>query len=189
MKKKLYFDKTVNIDTFKLFIYIFNGKVREYHGFDLATGFIATVVPNVKLGKNDLDFKIFELNSEFQLIKIGKYDRKKHGIDANYKIECRDLFEKTLKDMYVRLNVFEKFKIDYDKGESILHRMKFKEKLVYFIIFSLPSMVFGYYLNNWTKKAPDSITTTDSNNKLNDKNTIELDSLQKQSIQSLENSR
>lgn len=183
MKKKLYFDETVNLDPDELFIFIFNGKVREYHGYNLTSGFIAAVIPDVKLDKNDLDFKVFEFNAEFRLIKIGKYDRKKHGINANYKIDCRELFEKTLKDLYIRLNVFEKFKIDYDKGESILHRMKFREKLIYFLIFSIPSMVFGYYLNNWTKKTPES------NNIFIDKNIAKPDSIPKQSFQEIENSR
>jgi hypothetical protein len=171
LKKKLYFDKTVNLDDFELFIYIFNGKLREYHGFDLATAIISSIIPNGNPENVNQDYHIFEFDSEITLTKVSKYDRKKLGTKANYKIDSTALFEKTLKDVYIKLNAIEKFIIDYDKGKSILHRMKFKEKLIYFVLISIPSMFLGYLLSNWTNKSPDR------NNNTIEKRIIEPDSL------------
>ena len=82
MRKKLYFDKTVSLHT-SMFILIKNGKIREFDGADLT--------PAIFSGK-PITYEIYETNTDFELIKVSKYDRKKQNINANYQIKCNYLF-------------------------------------------------------------------------------------------------
>jgi hypothetical protein len=165
MKKRIYFDKTVNINPYEISILIKNGKIREYHGFNLTNYFVASMIPNPNIQEGDLDYKTIELEEDFKLLKVGKYDKKKKGIKANYKIECSELFQLTLKDVYIKLNFIEKFLIDFDKKQTTFHEMKFKQKLIYYLIFSIPLLFIGYYLNNsgiLTNKKPTIETPVES---------------------------
>lgn len=148
MKKRLYFDETVSIETDKLYVIIHDNKIREYHGFNLTTSFISVIMPNPNIKQSDLDYKVFELNDDFKLKKIGRYDRNKRKIKANYQIDSNELFQLTMKDVFIRLNFIEKFFIDYAKKESIFHEMKFKQKVLFFFLFSIPALLIGYFLNN-----------------------------------------
>jgi hypothetical protein len=148
MKKRLYFDKTVKIDPVKIYVLIENAKIREYHGVNLTNLYVASVIPNPNIKEGDLDYKSIEMNEDFNLSKVGKYDRKKEGIKANYKIECHELSKLTFKDVYLNLNFIEKFRIDYAKKQTTFHEMKFKQKFIYFLIFSIPALFIVYYLNN-----------------------------------------
>lgn len=148
MKKRLYFDETVNIETDKLYVIIHDGKIREYHGYDLTTVFVAFILPNGNIKKSDLDFKLFELDDNFTLKKVGRYDRKKGKIKAKYQIDSHQLMQLTMKDVYIRLNFIEKFLIDFKKKETIFHQMKFKQRFIVFLLISLPLLFIGYFINN-----------------------------------------
>jgi len=126
MIKELYFDETIKIGR-SLYILIDNGKIREYDGANFIQFWLH--------GHPQPEFKTFELNSDFKLIKISKYDRKKLNIKANYKVDSHDLISHLLKDCYIKLSHFEKFKIDYSKKESILHKMNFNQKLISVLAF------------------------------------------------------
>lgn len=165
MKKKLYFDNTVNIETIEISILIANGKIREYHGLNFTNYFVASMIPNPNIKKGDFDYKTIEMQEDFRLSKVDKYDRKKKGIKANYKIDCYELFQLTLKDVYLNLSFIEKFRIDYAKNQTIFHEMKFKQKLVYFLLFSIPALLIGYFLNKSGKQMSNNqkaIQTTDT---------------------------
>lgn len=171
MKKRLFFDKTVDFEDLKLFILISGGKVREYHGFDLASSFISAVIPNSNTNENDLNYKVFEMNADFKLEKVSRYDKRKNNIKGNYKIDCFELTEKTLKDVYIKLNILEKFNYDYIKKQTVFHKMKLKQKIVYLIFISIPLLLIGYLLNNSgikTNKLQKNNETTIANNKLMD---------------------
>lgn len=171
MKKRLFFDKTVDFENLKLFIVISGGKVREYHGFDIASRFISDVIPNSNTNKNDLNYKVFEINADFKLEKVSRYDRRKNNIKGNYKIDCLELTEKTLKDVYIRLNFIEKFNYDYIKKQTIFHKMKFKQKIIYLFFISIPLLLIGYLINNSgikLNKLQKNYETTIDNNKLMD---------------------
>ncbi len=152
MKKKLHFDETFKIGR-SLYILIDNGRIREYEGADF--------MPLILNGEPQPVYKTFELNSEFKLIKVSKYDQKKLNIKANYKVDCRYLMGKFLKDSYIKLNWFEKFMIDYSKEESILHKMNFNQKLISVLSFvTLPflfMLAWNHFINNDYK---DSQTQT-----------------------------
>ena len=171
MKKRLFFDKTVDFENLKHFIVISGGKVREYHGFDIASRFISDVIPNSNTNKNDLNYKVFEINADFKLEKVSRYDRRKNNIKGNYKIDCLELTEKTLKDVYIRLNFIEKFNYDYIKKQTIFHKMKFKQKIIYLFFISIPLLLIGYLINNSgikLNKLQKNYETTIDNNKLMD---------------------
>ncbi len=163
MKKKLHFDESFKIGR-PLYILIDNGKIREYEGADF--------LPLILHGKPQPVFKTFELNSEFKLIKISKYDQKKLKIKANYKIECSYLFGKFLKDTYLKLSIFDKFIIDYCKKESILHKMNFTQKILGLIFISIPLLFFGSVIksceNQNTKKDFDHSKKPDLTTKSHD---------------------
>lgn len=142
MRKRLYFDNTVKISPYEVSVLIQNGRIREYYGFNFTNHFIASIIPNPNIQEGDLDYKTIEMDEDFTLSKVGKYDREKSGIKANYKIECHELFQLTLKDVYLRLNFFEKFIIDYAKKESIFHQVKFAQKLLIVLLLTIPTALF-----------------------------------------------
>jgi hypothetical protein len=127
MRKKLFFDKTVSLHT-PMYILIKNGKIREFDGADLT--------PAIFRGK-PITFEIHETNTDFELIKVSKYDRKKQNISANYQIKCNYLFSKFVKDTYIKLDLFDKFKIDYAKKQTVYHKMNFYQKIISFVVFGL----------------------------------------------------
>lgn len=143
MRKKLHFDETFKIGR-SLYILIDSGKIREYEGADF--------MPLILHGHPQPEFKTFELNSDFKLIKVSKYDRKKLNIKANYKVDCHYLMGKFLKDSYINLNVFEKFMIDYSKKESILHKMNFNQKLISVLSFVTVPFLFMLGWNHFINK-------------------------------------
>lgn len=145
MRKKLHFDETFKIGR-SLYILIDSGKIREYEGADF--------MPLILHGHPQPEFKTFELNSDFKLIKVSKYDRKKLNIKANYKVDCHYLMGKFLKDSYINLNVFEKFMIDYSKKESILHKMNFTQKILGLIFISIPLLFFGSLIKSCENQNP-----------------------------------
>lgn len=148
MKKRVHFDETVKIDPIKIYILIENGKIREYHGINLTNVFVASIIPNPNIKEGDFDYKMVEMDEDFTLSKVGKYDRNNKGIKANYKIECHELFQFTFKEVYINLRIIDKFRIDYAKRQTIFHEMKFKQKIIYFLIFSIPTLFIGYLFNN-----------------------------------------
>jgi hypothetical protein len=131
MRKKLYFDKTFSIGI-PMYILIDNGKIREFDGANFVTFFLKGMNPK---------FKLFKLNSDFSLERVSKYDKKKNGINANFKIICADLFSNILKETYIRLNPLEKFIIDYSKKETIFHNMNFTQKLLIAILITIPTAI------------------------------------------------
>jgi hypothetical protein len=142
MRKRLYFDNTVKIRPYEISVLIKNGKIREYYGFNFTNYFVASIIPNPNIQKGDFDYKTVEMNEDFTLSKVGKYDRKKSDINANYKIECHELLQLTFKDVYFRLNFIEKFIIDYAKKESIFHQVKFARKLLILVLLTIPTALF-----------------------------------------------
>jgi hypothetical protein len=162
MRKKLHFDQSFKIGR-SLYIFIDNGKIREYEGADF--------MPLILNGQPLPEFKTYELNSDFKLIKVSKYDQKKLQIKANYKVDCSYLKGKFLKDSYIKLNLFEKFKIDYSKKESILHKMNFNQKLISVISFVTIPFFFMLAWNHLTSN--DSI---DPKIQKNEQNTIKQNS-------------
>ncbi|MDE5424118.1 hypothetical protein L3073_18035 [Ancylomarina sp. DW003] len=154
----------MDIETIEISILIENGKIREYHGLNFTNYFVASMIPNPNIQEGDFDYKTIEMNEDFKLSKVAKYDSKKNGIKANYKVECHELYQSTFKDVYVNLNFIEKFRIDYAKKQTIFHEMKFKQKLVYFLLFSIPALFIAYLLNNsgkLTTKNQATIKTTE----------------------------
>ncbi|NQY30710.1 MAG: hypothetical protein HRT69_14730 [Flavobacteriaceae bacterium] len=147
MRKKLHFDGSFNVNR-SLYILIDNGEIREYEGADFS--------PLIIFGKPQPEFKTFYLKLDFKLIKVSKYDQKKLNIKANYKIECNYFLSVFLiTTPYIKLNSFEKFRIDYSKKESILHKMNFNQKLISALSFvTIPflfSVLLSYCTNNNTK--------------------------------------
>jgi len=142
MRKKLFFDDTFRINR-SMYILIDNGKIREYDG--------ANFIPFILNGTPQPEFKIFEINSDFELVKLSKYDQKKLNINANYKVDCHYLLSKLLKDSHIKLNPIEKFRIDYSKKESVFHKMNFNQKLIAFICFSLLPLLIGFTWNYFAK--------------------------------------
>lgn len=145
MKKDLYFDKTWQLKY--LSIEIIDGKIRKYHGGDFT--------PAILFG-GSVPLKTFELKSDFTLEKIHKYDRKKSGINANYKIDCPELFQKILKPCYIRLNPIEKFIIDYTKNESFIQKAEIKKMIIVSafvsIFVTIPTSLITNLLSNQNKK-------------------------------------
>jgi len=146
MKKNLYFDKTWQLK--HLSIEIINGKIRKYHG--------GNFTPSVLFG-GSVPLKTFELKSDFTLEKVNKYDRKNSGIDANYKIECPELFQKLLKPCYVRLNPIEKFRIDYSKKESFIQKAEIKKYIFVSLIVTIPTSVLTTFIVNMVPQNKDKI--------------------------------
>jgi len=173
MKKRIYFDKTVDLESRKFYVVIHDGKVREYHGINLVTVFVVSMIPNPNRKKGDLEFKSFEMNADFKLIKVGKYDKKKYQIKAKYKIECKDLSDLTMKDAYVRLNFLERFIIDYDKKDTVFHRIKLKQQIVTTLFVAIPTaiiiMLFGLFF-----KKDNNQSSNPSVNKVYNDTVIEL---------------
>ena len=163
MIKKLYFDKTWQLNC-NLTIEIIDGKIRKYNG--------GNFTPAILLG-GSVKREIFELKSDFTLEKVHRYDRKKSGIDANYRIECGELFNKLIKPCYIRLNPIEKFIIDYSKKETIFHEVKLKQLIVIGLFVTLPIGLLIFYLSNpnvFQKNSPNPslktinhVTTTPTN--------------------------
>ncbi|SEE66423.1 hypothetical protein SAMN04487765_3678 [Tenacibaculum sp. MAR_2010_89] len=157
MRKKLYFDETFKIGR-SLHILINNGKIREYEGADF--------MPLILHGQPQPEFKTFELNSDFKLIKVSKYDRKKLNIKANYQVDCHYLRGKFLKDSYIKLNVIEKFIINYSKKESILHKMNFNQKLISVLAFVTIPFLFmlgwNHFMNKESNDSKSQIPNPDS---------------------------
>jgi len=121
MKKELHFDEIFDIGI-SMYILIENGKIRKYEGADF--------IPLMVYGKPQFEFKTFEIDSDFELIKLSKHERKKLNISANYRVECDYLFAKFIKHSYIKLNPFEKFKIDYSKKQTLFHKMIFIKDLM-----------------------------------------------------------
>jgi hypothetical protein len=145
MRKKLYFDKTVSLIT-PMYILIDNGKIREFEGADLT--------PAIFSGKSVI-YETHYTNSDFEIIKLSKYDRKKQEINANYQIKSNYLFSNFIKDTYINLNFFEKFLIDYDKKQSVFHKMNFNQKLIstlFFVTIPFLFTVTWNYFENKSKK-------------------------------------
>jgi hypothetical protein len=145
MRKKLYFDKTVSLIT-PMYILIDNGKIREFEGADLT--------PAIFSGKSVI-YETHYTNSDFEIIKLSKYDRKKQEINANYQIKSNYLFSNFIKDTYINLNIFEKFLIDYDKKQSVFHKMNFNQKLIstlFFVTIPFLFTVTWNYFENKSKK-------------------------------------
>jgi len=144
MKKKLYFDKTWQLK--HLSIEIINGKIRKYHGGDFT--------PAILFG-GSVKMETFELKSDFTLEKVLRYDRKKSGIDANYRIECGELFKKLIKPCYIRLNPIEKFIIDYSKKESFIQKAEIKKMIIVSafvsIFVTIPTSLLTNLLSNQNK--------------------------------------
>lgn len=138
MTKKLYFDKTWQLNC-NLTIEIINGKIRKYDG--------GNFTPAILLG-GSVKREIFELKSDFTLEKVHRYDRKKSGIDANYKIECGELFNKLIKPCYIRLNPIEKFIIDYSKKESFIQKAEIKKMIIVSLIVTIPTSILTTFLVN-----------------------------------------
>lgn len=160
MIKKLYFDKTWQLNC-NLTIEIIDGKIRKYNG--------GNFTPAILLG-GSVKREIFELKSDFTLEKVHKYDRKKSGIAANYKIECGELFNKLIKPCYIRLNPIEKFIIDYSKKESFIQKAEIKKMIIVSafvsIFVTIPTSLITNLLSNQNKteriKENKSVVKTDT---------------------------
>jgi hypothetical protein len=143
MRKKLYFDNTVSLIT-PMYIFIDNGKIREFDGADLT--------PAIFSGK-PIIYETHYTDSNFELIKVSNYDRKKQKINANYQIKSDYLFSKFLKDTYINLNFFEKFLIDYHKKQSVFHKMNFNQKLISTLFFVTIPFLFTVTWNYFENKS------------------------------------
>lgn len=130
IKKKIYFDNTWNIKN--LYIVIVNGKIRQFYG-----GHYSRVILFGGYIKNEL----IEIDTDFTLTKVPKYDRKLNGIKANYRIECYYLLQNLIKPTYIRLNIFEKFIIDFSKKETLFQTEKFKLIALTTLIFTIPTSI------------------------------------------------
>ena len=136
MRKKLHLEGLNNSD---IYVKIIDGKIRELEGYNLMKSLIT--------GKYS-EFELFETKADFTLEKTSKYDQKKLNIKANYKIESHFLLSKLVKDCYVKLNIFEKFFIDYSKKESILHKMNMNQRLIGLIVISIPLLFIGGFIKS-----------------------------------------
>jgi hypothetical protein len=159
MKKLIHFDKNSKINV-KSYVLIKNGKIKEYRGINIVGNlYFKTPVKNV----------IEELDETFELFFISKFERKRTETAGNYELICHSI-SKNFADrkIYLKLNFIEKFIIDYSKEQSVFHEMKFKQKLIYAIIFIFIPFIFmflwNYFTNNNSKTSqsqrpnPDFIT-------------------------------
>jgi hypothetical protein len=144
MKKQLYFLDNFQIPD-KLYVLIIDGKIREFFGAEFSSIMF--------LGGNYPEIEKFEINKNFVLLKINKYDRKKLNIKANYQIQCSYLSSMLIFDSYVKLNRIEKFMIDYSKKESIFHKMNFNQKLLSAFSFVTIPFLFMYGLNHFVNNS------------------------------------
>jgi hypothetical protein len=140
MKKQLYFLDNFQIPD-KLYVLIIDGKIREFLGAEFSSILFS--------GGNYPKIQKFEINKNFNLLKINKYDRKRLNIKANYQIRCSYLSSMLVFDSYVKLNRIEKFLIDYSKKESIFHKMNFNQKLLSAFSFVTIPFLFMYGLNHF----------------------------------------
>ncbi len=146
MIKKLYFDKTWQLNN-HLTIEIINGKIRKYNG--------GNYTPAILFG-GSVKREIFELKTDFTLEKIHRYDRKKSGIAANYRIDCMELTQKLLKPCYIRLNPIEKFIIDYSKNESFIQKAEIKKMVIVSLLVTIPTSILTTFLVNQLQVNKDS---------------------------------
>lgn len=158
MKKKLYFGRNV-IGLNKLKILIKNGKIREYYGTDFMG--VMLYGSKYKLDK----YATHYIDEEFKIEKVSKYDRKLDKIKANYKIDCKYLCSQFMFDPYIKLNIFEKLIIDFQKKESLFHKMKFSHYVVVFFCFTIPTILL-------TNKCDNKDQMNDQNKSPNPNSTI-----------------
>ncbi len=144
MKKKLYFDKKFNSNfdkKSKSYIHIIGGRIRKYTGFPFITGGLLEI-------KNE--YKTNEINDEFKLVKISKYDRKLLDINANYRIISKATATTLNGDYpYIKLCFLEKFFINLSKKESIIQDREIKRLIITSIIITLPTSIITTISTNW----------------------------------------
>jgi len=148
MKKKLYFDNKIDTDI-DFIIEIHGGKIRNFKGYNMHDAMLDALLN----GKTDGEIRLIniETKSDFTLEKLTKYDKRKFGIKANYRINSKEISQYILRGAYIKLNFIEHTRLKFDKKETVFHRMKITEKIAYAVIISIPLLLIGYGLNNFDK--------------------------------------
>jgi hypothetical protein len=167
IKTQLYYRKNIKIPPTYILIDN-NGRVREYEGWHLL---------NLMLTGQYKEKEIFKLNSEFELLKLSKYDQKEIGTVANYQLKCDGLTSLLVQDTFVKLNALDKLRIDYAKGESVFHKIKLKQLLIIAIFVTIP---VAWFINNMQGCGKNSIDD-DIQYEINSNNfkpIIEIDTLE-----------
>ena len=150
MKKKLYFDNKINTDI-DFIIEIHGGKIRNFKGYNMHDSMLEALFSGGLVENGKIRLINLETKSDFTLEKLTKYDKKKFGIKANYKINSKEISQYILRRAYIKLNFIEYARLKFDKKETVFHRMKITEKIAYAVIISIPLLLIGYGLNNFDK--------------------------------------
>ena len=138
MKKKLYFYK--DNDKYNFSIRIVHGRIREYHGIVLQDSNVYK--------KNDL-YKIYSFDSEFELEKISKYDRKILNTKANYYLKETYLNIFGIHQPKIKLNFIELFKIKKQKKQTFIQDIEIKRTIFMTILISFPISIITTISTNF----------------------------------------
>lgn len=139
MKKKLFFRENIQLKPIEFKILIDHGKIREFEGFHLLKAMLVG---------GRVEIKTFYLNSDFNLVKVTKYDQNKQKLKANFQIKSHELDSYLAQDVFIKLNYFEKFKIDYAKNEDVFHKMNLTQRLLTLILFTIPGAILITLITN-----------------------------------------
>ena len=147
MKKKLYFDNKIDTDI-DFIIEIHGGKIRNFKGYNMHDAMLDALLN----GKTDGEIRLLniETKSDFTLEKLTKYDKKKFGIKANYRINSKEISQYILRGAYIKLNPIEKTRINFSKKETVFHEVKLKQLIVIGMFVTLPVGLLIVYLSNPT---------------------------------------
>jgi len=146
MKKKIYFDNKIDTDI-DFIIDIHGGKIRNFKGYNMHDSMLEALLSGGLVENGVIRLINIETKSDFTLEKLTKYDKEKFGIKANYRISSKEILQYILRGAYIKLNFFEHVRINFDKKETVFHRMKISEKIAFAVIISLPLLLIDYGLN------------------------------------------
>ena len=157
MKKKLYFDNKIDTDI-DFSIEIHGGKIRNFKGYNMHDVMLDALLN----GKTEGEIRLLniETKSDFTLEKLTKYDNRKFGISANYRIESKEISQYTLRGAYVKLNFIEYTQLKFDKKETVFHNMNITEKIITAFIFPLIVGILILYLTVYSTKENKKNTKT-----------------------------
>jgi|GEM_PF-3471776 len=170
MKKKLYFDNKIDTDI-DYSIEIHGGRIRNFKGHNMAESMIKTILNGGIIDDEIIKPLDIEKDFEFTIEKIKKYDKIKFGIKGNYIIKSKAISQYILVKTYIKLNLIEKFKIDYSKGETVFHKMNLLEKIITTFIFPLIIGLIIFYLTVYStkeNKKDTKPTLNSANQQIND---------------------
>ncbi len=139
MKKKHFFKENIQLKSIEFKILIDHGKIREFEGFHLLQAMLVG---------GRVEIKTFYLNSDFELVKVTKYDQYKLKLKANFQIKSHELDSYLAQDVFIKLNFFEKLKIDYAKNEDVFHKMNLTQRLLILILITIPGAILIALITN-----------------------------------------